>query len=99
MNVSQTINKKTICFAVALLAIGLFYFGNGDSSTVSSTETDDTYYEVNHAFTTAATNLIKETSTADKLETRLNKYDIASAINEVFYREGFKIETDINNHG
>ena len=101
MRESQLLNKKTIIVSIFLIAISFFFFGMNDSSfSVSIDEIDYAVYKVDHPFTAEATNLLKQTSTTDKLETRLNKYDIAYALDEVFLREGFAIEDDMAiNHG
>jgi hypothetical protein len=98
MSGSQLLNKKTLLVSILLISISIFWFGMKDSSIVAMDEIDTTVYEVDHSFTTDATNFLKENSTTDKLESRLNKYDIKYALDEVFLSEGFAVDSDMTIH-
>lgn len=99
MSQSRLLNKKTILASLLLIPISMFWFGTKDVSHSVTTDIDETIYEVDHPFTTQATNLLKASSTTDKLESRLNKYDITYALDEVLLSEGLAIESDMTiNH-
>ena len=95
MNVSQLLNRKRLLvFTIVIIAIALLY-GTSPPSEVEIEEIDNVTYSVDHSFTAEATNLLRANSTTDKLESRLNKYDIKFAIDEVFLSEGLAINSDV----
>lgn len=95
MNGSQLLNRKTLFVSLIVIIAIAFLYGKRPSLEVELEVTDHEIYEVDHSFTAEATNLLKENTTTDKLESRLNKYDIKFALDEVLLSEGFTIESDI----
>ncbi len=95
MNVTQLLTRMLLLVSfIAIIAI-VFLFSKTPSSDIEIEEIDNVVYEVDHSFTAEATNLLKTNSTTDKLESRLNKYDIKYALDEVLLSEGFDINSDI----
>jgi hypothetical protein len=95
MNVSQLLTRKLLLVSIIAIIGIVFLYSKTPSSEIKIQEIDNIVYEVDHPFTTEATNLLKTNSTTDKLESRLNKYDIKYALDEVLLSEGFDIDSDI----
>ena len=91
----QLLNRKLLFVSFIVIIVMAFLYSNTPSSEVELEEIDNVIYEVDHSFTAEATNLLKENTTTAKLESRLNKYDIKFALDEVLLSEGFDIESDI----
>ena len=97
MDVSQLLNRKSLLVsivAIVIIAIA-FLYTKTPSALIEIEEIDNVIYEVDHSFTANATNLIEANSTKEKLKSRLNKYDIKFALDEVLLSEGLSIESNI----
>lgn len=95
MNISQNLTRKRLLVSSIVIIAFAFLYGKITFIAVELEEFDNVTYEADHSFTAEATNLIGVNSVTEKLKSRLNKYDIKFALDEVFLSEGLNIDSDM----
>ena len=83
---------NVLVVASVFFLLGMVLFFSLSKSGESVTALDPIKYQVSHPFSIESTNLLATPSDVDKRKSRLNKYDIAYALDEVLLSEGLKNE-------
>lgn len=88
-------NRRSRIFLVATIVLsilGVVLYFTLPKSEIPLSTFDSGEYELSHPFSIESTNLLKKPSDTDKIKSRLNKYDIAYALDEILLSEGLKNE-------
>jgi hypothetical protein len=85
-------SHKFLFVAIVLLIIGVVFYYNPPQVRIPSESLDYIEYEITHPFSIENTNLLKEPAEDAKRKSRLNKYDITHALDEILLSEGLKNE-------